>query len=293
MKSITNQALEPVIDNIDKAIQSHRFWVRSIMHTLVCDEEPSSNDLSESAHKLCKFGCWYYGPQPEELKHLQAYAVIGFHHKNLHVATAELLRKKISNVLISHEDLDDFFGHIDLFLNTLEQFRREVYTLLYNRDPLTGVFNRRSFDEELNKLQDLVNKDANLACIVILDLDYFKKINDSFGHTKGDEVLRQTAEVVQQKLRNIDKVFRYGGEEFVISLLHTSKVEAYQVAERIRESIASMNIVFEGNSVNVTASFGIAEVVSNIDVEQAVILADKALYKAKKNGRNRVEIFDC
>jgi diguanylate cyclase (GGDEF)-like protein len=131
------------------------------------------------------------------------------------------------------------------------------------------------------------------ACLMILDLDYFKTVNDRLGHTAGDLVLRELASLMTDTVRDVDTVGRYGGEEFAIILPHTSIEQAQPLAERLRNLIETHSFDVEDGTVRLTASIGIAEVCNPAiaSVEDWVNAADTALYDAKAQGRNRVVVY--
>lgn len=158
------------------------------------------------------------------------------------------------------------------------------------RDPLTGVFNRRALDEPLTRELKAGLRYGAPACLMILDLDYFKTVNDRLGHTAGDLVLRELASLMTNTVREIDIVGRYGGEEFAIILPHTSVEQAQPLAERLRNRIETHAFDVEDGTVRLTASIGIAEVCNPAiaSIEDWVNAADAALYDAKAQGRNRV-----
>ncbi len=159
-----------------------------------------------------------------------------------------------------------------------------------DRDGLTHVFNRRTFDASLlTELKRSQRYDTGLALLMI-DLDHFKSINDSYGHQAGDEVLRRIGKILHSAVRNTDLPARYGGEEFAVLLPHTAEVDAWNLAERIRLSIEKASFSVSGKSFSITASIGVSSLESgSLDHEQDLLLgADKALYTAKSNGRNMV-----
>jgi diguanylate cyclase (GGDEF)-like protein len=163
-----------------------------------------------------------------------------------------------------------------------------------NRDGLTGLYNHRYFHEQL--AQDFLRAKRyheDLSC-VLLDIDYFKKFNDTYGHQTGDVVLRTLAEVIERSIRDSDLAARYGGEEFALVLYHTDKPAAYEVAERLRQMVESHQVQDNDNVLHVTISAGIATFPHGRvhDSKELIEYADQALYKAKENGRNRVETFD-
>jgi diguanylate cyclase (GGDEF)-like protein len=128
----------------------------------------------------------------------------------------------------------------------------------------------------------------------LLDIDYFKKFNDTHGHQTGDVVLSTLGRVIEESIRDSDLAARYGGEEFALVLYHTDTPGAYQVAERLRQMVEDREVHDKDNVLHVTISVGVATFPSqHIENSKALIeCADKALYKAKDNGRNRVEVFE-
>ncbi|TJZ72855.1 sensor domain-containing diguanylate cyclase [Chitiniphilus eburneus] len=162
-----------------------------------------------------------------------------------------------------------------------------------NRDGLTGVFNRRYIDARIfDEIQRIQRYQAVPFSVVLLDLDHFKRINDTYGHLAGDEVLREVARRVQPGLREPDVFGRYGGEEFILILPQTDIEGARAAAERIRFAIGSETIVSGDEHIAVTASLGVAEFAppfaTAAEVTQA---ADEALYQSKHAGRNRVSVY--
>jgi diguanylate cyclase (GGDEF)-like protein len=160
------------------------------------------------------------------------------------------------------------------------------------RDPLTSVLNRRALNEPLMRELKSGLRYGAQACLMILDLDYFKTVNDRLGHTAGDLVLKELAALMTDTVRDVDMVGRYGGEEFAIILPHTSIQQAHTLAERLRALIESHAFDVEDGTVRLTASIGIADVCNAeiASVEHWVNAADTALYEAKSQGRNRVVV---
>lgn len=155
-------------------------------------------------------------------------------------------------------------------------------------DALTSLFNRRALDDELNRRMAEWHRRQSVFCLVMIDVDHFKKFNDVHGHQAGDEVLRGVAKVLSQTMREMDMVARFGGEEFALVLPMTNLIEGRRAAERARVAIEGAIFPFENSDLRVTASLGVAEVSDVDQVGTLVKRADAALYGAKKSGRNRV-----
>ena len=170
------------------------------------------------------------------------------------------------------------------------QTANEELERLASLDPLTGVGNRRLFDELLVAEAARVQRYGGALSLVIADIDYFKEINDSHGHATGDEVIRAVAGVLRQAARGADSVARYGGEEFAVILPQTVAAQAVYFAERARRAVAEKVLAPQGKRV--TISLGVAEVRPGGDAAQLLRDADEALYRAKQEGRNRVARAD-
>lgn len=159
-------------------------------------------------------------------------------------------------------------------------------------DPLTSLHNRRWFDDAFARQIKRCNHDGAPFCLMMLDLDYFKKINDTYGHIAGDRTLVAVARVLSARLRPTDMLARYGGEEFALGMPDTNLDQSFAIAERLRQAVASLALPFrEGESLpHLTVSIGIAQMQPNQTLESLYSDADAALYRAKESGRNRVEI---
>ena len=161
------------------------------------------------------------------------------------------------------------------------------------RDPMTGLNNRRFLEEYVETLVASVQRKHAHAAILMLDLDYFKMVNDTYGHDAGDAVLKALSTVLKQSVRASDMVIRYGGEEFLIILMDSQGESAERVAETIRAAVEALKVQVAGVVLQKTISIGISDFPTDSDTFwQAVKFADVALYQAKEQGRNRVIRFD-
>jgi diguanylate cyclase (GGDEF)-like protein len=161
------------------------------------------------------------------------------------------------------------------------------------RDPMTGLNNRRFLEEYVETLVASVQRKRSHVAILMLDLDYFKMVNDTYGHDAGDAVLKALSNVLKQSVRASDLVIRYGGEEFLIILLDSEASAAEHVAENIRLAVENLKVQVAGVTLQKTISIGISDFPSDSDTFwQAVKFADVALYRAKEEGRNRIIRFN-
>jgi diguanylate cyclase (GGDEF)-like protein len=159
-------------------------------------------------------------------------------------------------------------------------------------DSLTGLYNRTYFEEALKTEAARCKRHQSEFSLIFLDLDHFKKINDSLGHLAGDYVLKSLAKLIQSEKRAEDIAARFGGEEFILILPGTQKYNALILAERIRHKIEIMNLNFEGTPIQATATGGVATFPLDTDIiTELVDCADRALYRAKHQGRNQIALF--
>jgi len=172
--------------------------------------------------------------------------------------------------------------------DTLEALRR-----LATRDQLTGLLNRREFDRILQEERERALRFGHALGLVMVDIDHFKSINDTHGHPAGDTVLREVARRIASQVRTVDRVARFGGEEFALILMQTDLESAGDVARRVCLATARDPVLAtETVALNVTVSAGVAVLPDDARTEAALVAAaDRALYAAKQRGRNRAEIF--
>jgi diguanylate cyclase (GGDEF)-like protein len=178
---------------------------------------------------------------------------------------------------------------------TLKHFQRfSSIKTMATYDTLTNLYNRRYFEERLGGETQKSFYGGTPLSLVMVDIDHFKKVNDTFGHTEGDKVLREIAALLKTSVRKKDTVARYGGEEFILILPEAGLEESSMIAERIRRLVENTSFQIGQAQINLTVSLGISNFPSHrpTSKEELVKMADQALYEAKRGGRNRVCIFD-
>lgn len=180
----------------------------------------------------------------------------------------------------------------DIATSKKEQLRlnKELETLS-RTDRLTGLYNRGFWEERFQNEFERCRRYQTVSSAMIFDIDHFKKVNDTYGHQAGDEVIRQTAQTLRNMVRKTDVAGRYGGEEFVVFLPSTSAENANVFAERLRKTIAGLTVTHDNRDINYTVSIGICEFSSDFNShEQWIEKADQALYESKEGGRNQTNI---
>lgn len=187
-------------------------------------------------------------------------------------------------------DGQEVTGAVAVFQDITERKRMEHELMrLATSDTLTGLPNRRHVLQEMDHELARIRRFGGEGCLLMIDLDHFKRINDEFGHAAGDVVLTTLAALMRGSLRQIDTPGRMGGEEFVVLLPQIDQASASVVAERLRAALCGHDFVFGGKHARVTASIGCTRMMATDErVDDVLLRADKALYKAKASGRNQV-----
>jgi two-component system cell cycle response regulator len=198
----------------------------------------------------------------------------------------EMIRKRILNPgdKISVGETILRFGYND---EIEEEYHSRLFTFAAT-DALTGLYNRRYILNELEKQHKIAKRNELMFSLVIIDIDDFKQVNDTFGHPAGDEFLKKFAFVITHSLREQDIPGRVGGEEFLIILPETDIDGAFHLANRIRKRIQETELIYNGNTIKTTISAGVSQYDFNTDSQTLFRFADHALYKAKQSGKNMV-----
>lgn len=163
-----------------------------------------------------------------------------------------------------------------------------------HKDPLTGTSNRAALDNALLREVEMARRHATPLSMIVIDIDLFKSINDAYGHAIGDDVIKNLTTVINKVIRKSDMLFRFGGEEFVVLLSNTEREGALLLAERIRQGVEQTSVRTQQRVIPITVSLGVASFCPNADTAQSLFeKADKALYKAKADGRNCVRTLSA
>ena len=179
---------------------------------------------------------------------------------------------------------------IDLLVTIQSLYAQNKFLSL--TDSLTGLYNRRYLMENIEREFQRSQRYEKELSLVMIDIDFFKKINDKYGHQAGDFILKQVTQIIKRELRKTDLIFRYGGEEVLALMPETEKDKALLPLEKIRKQIESQEFLYNEIPIKVTVSMGITDTSENIEtLEKFIEQADKAMYQAKNNGRNRIEIL--
>lgn len=275
---------------LDKGISNHEHWISQLHQSLICKNvHPNTDDLCDDAHCRCKFGLWLYSPETAVLQKNTFFRAVVENHQKMHAQARSILQKNEHGEDINENEYCDFTADAIAFKLDVRNLQYNLMTQVCEIDHLTGVWNRYAMQSKLNQEQERMFRSGTSSTICMMDIDFFKSINDNYGHQVGDQVLKTVIGFCSDSLRKYDSIFRYGGEEFLFFLPETDTEEACLIVERLCENLASHPIMLENSeSINITASFGIASMNKFDTVENTIQSADHALLYAKSQGRNRV-----
>ncbi len=285
---LSDKQIQEVVDLLEIADRNHRDWLSRMHISIVCNQPFEKDVFAENSHECCMFGQWYYNNIPDLLKPRQEFIDLEPLHKKMHDAARHLAKINRDHKPIPVEDYQAFIEKQRSFSNALQTLRDRMCECLYSFDALTGLMTREPFAVILESEYARVERTGTSSCIVLMDVDYFKSINDDYGHLVGDRVLREVSQYIRSNIRPYDSVCRYGGEEFLIILPNTDLQEAFDIIDRLRVKISKHEMYCDENKqFFVTVSAGISKL-SIVGERTSVGKADKALYQAKKQGRNCV-----
>lgn len=291
--NLSDEQLRIALKELEQAVYNHNQWAETLYGTLICRLRSDDRDVSTDAHHKCRFGQWYYNAGNKVLNGHPGFFEIGVEHERMHQYAASLLRLSMEGAPISIRDYERFITTLKRLQLEISTLQRELESALFNLDPLTGTPSRSGMLSKLREQQEFVRRNRPSA-VAMLDLDNFKSINDKHGHAAGDKILVGLARYLMAHLRPYDKIFRYGGEEFLICLADMEMEAGREVIDRLRYEVSALPFEANGSgTLHVTVSAGMASLDPEVPVEQSIDRADKALYAAKSKGRNCVVIWDA
>jgi len=291
--NLSSDQMHSILAELEQALFNHEQWCENLYSTLICHHPPDKRDLEPSAHHNCRFGQWYYGQGVQQLHQHRGFEEIAIEHQRMHQYATGLLQASMNQMPVSIQDYERFVNALKRMRLEITTLRRDIEDTLYNLDPLTGTANRIGMLTKLREERELVKREVHSCCIAMLDLDNFKTVNDIQGHAVADRVLTSFAELTMRGLRPYDKLFRYGGDEFLLCAVDADLLFGRGIVERTRTEFGSISHEgLAGKPFYVTMSAGLTMLASEASVEQSIDRADKALYTAKSSGRNRLIVWE-
>jgi diguanylate cyclase (GGDEF)-like protein len=284
---------ERIVRRLAPALRAHGLWIQRIHSMLICRSMPERDDLASEGHLRSDLGRWLAHEKNEFICSHPDYAVAVAEHRALHVLAQSLCEAVARGGPIEPGEYQAFAECIGRLDRSLEALVKELWDLLRHTDPLTGIATRHAMLPRMREEHQRVRRTGLVSSICMVDLDHFKLINDTHGHHAGDIVLEAVSNYLVNNLRRYDQVCRYGGEEFVLMLPNTAPEQAVPIVDRLRRGMAELHIQIDhGAPISITASFGIAPLMAQQPIGTSIGCADRAMYAAKRSGRNQVCVWD-
>lgn len=278
------------IQALDTGITNHETWIGKVHQSLICGSSHSNPaDLCEDAHCHCKFGQWLNSPDTTEFNQIATFKSVVDKHRQMHSLARTILIKSENRQNITEGEYAEFTSHAMAFKLDVRNLQYELMSQVCVVDHLTGAWNRYAMYSKLHQEKERVARTGHSCTICMMDIDYFKSVNDNHGHKVGDQVLRAVIDFCRSSLRKYDSIYRYGGEEFLFCLPDAELDEVQTIIDRLCANLRTHPIpLASGVNLFVTASFGIAKLMDESSVEDIIQAADHALLCAKERGRDRV-----
>lgn len=283
---------EAIVTAIEKALREVDDRLARFHRSAVSKVRPDDDLLTLGAHGNSDFGAWYAERRENPPLDQPAFETMVALHEALLNHLALLAERAWKSDKVPVEEYDALVEKVSAFREQAQRLAKAFQAAISDIDPLTGAQTRQVMQRDLKREVVRARRSGTPACIALADIDHFKAINDTYGHSVGDQVLAGVSTALIDNLRPYDSVYRYGGEEFLICLPETGPEEARRVLERVRANIAKESFATEqGDVVSITVSFGVTLLNPRRPIPEMVERADKALYTAKSEGRNRVEVW--
>ncbi|MFP5404398.1 MAG: diguanylate cyclase [Gammaproteobacteria bacterium] len=277
-----------LIAELDDAVQAHMDWTRRIIRCAVLHTAPDADVVDPHAHTLCRFGAWFSSHRAEfDALDATAAAAVEAVHQSMHDAMRTLFACITSGQAGSAADLDAFETSQAELIRLLARFKTQILSATARSDPLTGLPLRYGIENDFERIRKEAGRARAQLYVAMIDIDHFKRINDTYGHLVGDQVLRRLSATLQGALRGNEPLYRYGGEEFLWLLKCASADEARRSAKRALSTVGTTPVALDdGDVLRLTITLGLARAGDAEDFDSVLKRADAALYAGKRSGRN-------
>jgi diguanylate cyclase len=290
--ALSRRDLEVIVRELDRAAVETAEWLARFHRSAVCKVQPDPDLVADSPAAATRFGLWYAEHKERGLFDQPAFEDLSAAHHALYAHAAILAKRAWKDDRVPVEEYDALLFKITSFNEQAARLSRAFRAALSDLDPLTGTHTRQSMERDLAREQNRALRTGQPCCIALADIDHFKHVNDTYGHIVGDRVLAAVTRLLMDSLRPYDSIFRFGGEEFLLCLPDTGPEDARRILDRVRRRIEAEPMTdADGTTFHVTTSFGVAQIAPRRPVTEITDRADRALYLAKRDGRNQVRVW--
>lgn len=276
------------LHDLDRALANHAQWLARLNRQFICGGQATADDLSADAHQKCGLGLWLHGPDQPDPDQDPVHAAIQLAHQSMHGIARHLLQAQAAGQPIAPADYDALVAVAGRVRQLLRRMEQDLMEKLGAVDKLTGVWNRQAVHLRLAEEIERVQRTRQPCVVCYVDLDNFARINESHGQRTGDAVLKAVAAFFAAHLRGYDTIYRLGGEEFLLCLPTTDLDQAGVLLNRLREELAATPFEADGQSIHLTASFGVVTLDPIFFIDETLDRVERTQLIAKSEGGNRV-----
>ncbi|HCJ6372629.1 diguanylate cyclase [Citrobacter sp. RHBSTW-00671] len=283
------QEIDAILIELNKSIDAHYKWLVKMFRCVVSSDVTQPDITGDDAHFVCQFGQWLKDHPQHDDDECSYVSKINATHEKMHLLGKELLLAIVEER--SHSwHFDSFQDALLAFTSAVMDYKIYLLTIRSNIDVLTGLPGRRMLDESFD--QQLLDAEPLNLYILLLDIDRFKHVNDTYGHLVGDIVLRNLASNLLSWTRYDEVAYRYGGEEFIVIIRTKTDEQACQAGLRLCHLIGQKKIPYPEGEIGITVTAGITRVQQGETLDNGLGRADRAMYEGKQTGRNRCMFMD-
>lgn len=278
--------LDYSLSELNIAMKEHYDWAGKFLRLSLLDGEVDSDILDPMSHQRCRFSRWLSLRLNGSALDKEMVMAINTNHILMHDVARELMQSIIQKNVT--DSLLEKYQHAQHeFIHSLDRYKEHLFSYRNLHDALTGLPLRHLLYQEFPFFREQCQCTCRNLYLLIMDIDHFKTINDTWGHNAGDDVLRSVALTLKDATRRTERIYRFGGEEFIILLDARNDEDAQKAAMRIREHLQQHQITVGDEQISVTATGGLTNVSHTDSLHEAISRADKAMYCGKNSGRNR------
>ena len=277
-----------VFDMIEGTIEEHADWLEIWHRAIICQTPFDKRQLSDEPHLESRFGRWFSANIDKGFLDRAAFGELGKLHELMHQKARDLARLSEAGTSIKPKEYDDFIGLVTIFNKTIRRVRQGLRQAATESNPVTGLSNRETMLNELENERLHAERSNIECCLILANIDKFRELIEAHGAESGDQVLFAAASRLLTKLRPYDRVYRYGGDEFLVFLRSTKESAAMLAAKRLHDAFREQPFVMaDGSVIPVTASFGVSMLDTEVPIHECIERVDDAVIAAKRAGRNR------
>lgn len=278
--------LDYSLSELNIAIKDHYEWAAKILCLNLLGGEADEEIIHPASHCYCRFSMWLALRLEGGALDREMIALIDHQHTDMHDVARDLMQSILTKT-VTEELVQRYHSSQQILIESLDRYKEYLYSYRNLHDALTGLPLRHLLYQEFPLVRSKYKLSESSVYVLIMDIDRFKSINDTWGHNAGDDVLRSVALTLRAATRDNERIYRFGGEEFITLLIAHNDEDAGFAAERMRKHLESHPINIEEQTVNVSVTGGLTRVRSQDSLHEAIGRADKAMYYGKNTGRNR------